>query len=265
MLGKVLAYPFGLAARRPGEVGLVVVVSVLALCVLDAAFAEIGFDVLSDNEFSSDEGRFYLLVSSFVTAFVAALPMSLALEELGCREGRPSLADGVALLALGIWFGVAVMLPFAIGGLLTSGGLSVIAPERYRQPISVAVAAVWAIGLLFVWMRLLLAGPYTLTDNRVRLFKSWALTKGRFWRMLAFTLAALAIGLLLASLPVLLLSFVWPVQSAIGSWQDALGLDTLPHIVALELGFALSTAYFSAAQAAMFDQIVAHQGSSRPS
>jgi hypothetical protein len=264
MLGKVLAYPFGLAARRPGEVGLIVVVSVLALWVLDVAFAEIGFDALSDNELGSDEGRFYLLISSFVSAFVAALPMSLALEELGHRAGRPSLADGVALLALGIWFGVAVILPFAIGGLLTSGGLSVIAPERYRLPISVAVGAVWAIGLLFVWMRLLLAGPHTLTDNRVRLFRSWGLTKGSFWRILAFTLAALAIGFLLALLPVLP-SYVWPVQSTIGSGQDALGLDTLPHLIALDLGFVVSTAYFSAAQAALFDQIVAHQDSSRPS
>jgi hypothetical protein len=55
------------------------------------------------------------------------------------------------------------------------------------------------------------------------------------------------------------------VQSTIGSGQDALGLDMLPHIIALELGFVLSTAYFSAAQAALFDQIVAHQDSSRPS
>jgi hypothetical protein len=54
--------------------------------------------------------------------------------------------------------------------------------------------------LLWIWVRLSLAGPLTFADRRFRLFESWSLTKGHAWKLfgLAILMILVWIGLQIA-------------------------------------------------------------------
>jgi len=84
----------------------------------------------------------------------------------------------VVTLAAGLIAGAALAMGEGIGALVgTLAGL----------------AAVGAI--IFVAVRMSLAGPMTFAEQRLRVFQSWTLTRGRFWRL--FGAYALAVILML--------------------------------------------------------------------
>ena len=101
-------------------------------------------------------------------------------------------ADELRLLALkivttAIWTGLLFIGLFTIQ---TAGvGASQIAT---LLGLVVYVGLIW-LGLL-VWVRLSLAGPATFVERRLVIFRSWSLTRGQFWRLLAAYLLAFAVA-----------------------------------------------------------------------
>jgi hypothetical protein len=92
----------------------------------------------------------------------------------------------VAVIALVIGAG-----PGALKGGLAGVSLSAIAP-------AVLVGLAGLVLLVFLAVKLSLAPAQTVAERGIRIFSSWTLTKGRFWRILA--------TYLLAALPVLILT-----------------------------------------------------------
>ncbi len=253
MLADVIAYPFGLAARRPVATLAFFAFWLVVLFAVDAGFAELGHNVFSSDPFASDAGRLYNVVTSLFSTFVAAFPMAFALHDANLRVRGPSFRDGVALLALGIWFGIAVILPLVIVGVLIVGGLSALAPEGLREAIAAAVAGVCIIVAVYIALRLSFAGPRTLIDERIHLFRTWSLTRGKVWSILAISLVA-------AIVAVVLVIVTWIPQMLVSApnlyaWTDALEPAAAITIVSSELGYLLATAYFSAAQGCLYSKL----------
>lgn len=180
MVGELIVYPFVLMARRPGMALVIMAFGALAYVAIDLAFAQIGYDAIYDD-LDGARGRFYFAVTNLLSYLVIAPAMASALEQLGQRARIPSLMDAVALAVVGIWYAVAVMLPFVLVGGLAVAALSAFVPEAYRVIAAIGVVCVLAVPAIYISVRLFFAGPQTLVSERVQLFSTWPLTRGAFW------------------------------------------------------------------------------------
>lgn len=252
MIGALIAYPFVLIARRPGDAIGLISVSAAVFIAIDLGFAELGVDVLGDDAFTSD-ARLYVVLTNILSMFLVGLVMGLALEQLGQRLRKPSLRDGVALWALSIWYGVAVLLPFILVTALLAGGLSLIAPEPYREAFAAGVVCLAAVAFVYVSVRLWFAGPRTLVNERVHLFKSWPLTRGKFWPIFGLSILA-AIPSVVIILAPTLFALLTP-STPLSSFQAQTPLAQLAEIALAEFSIVFGTFYFSAAQTFVFDRL----------
>lgn len=105
---------------------------------------------------------------------------------VGPDEGR------IVLLML-VYFALVVGFTFVVTlvvGLLSAGAMAVGGPAGALLGVVIGLAAM---GLfIFVGVRLSLAGPMTFAEGRLRIFESWKLTRGNFWRLLgAYVLAVI--------------------------------------------------------------------------
>ncbi|MBL8546576.1 MAG: hypothetical protein JNL81_08925 [Hyphomonadaceae bacterium] len=249
MIGALIAYPFVLIAQRPTAAIALIVVSIAIFFALDLAFAELGYNALYDDPASSN-GRLYTLVTNLISMFVSGFAMALALQHLGQRTQNPSLRDGVALLALGVWYGIAVLLPFVLVAALAAGGASYFAPEPYRMHVAVAAAGLVALPLIYVSVRLWFAGPRTLLDERIHLYQSWPLTRGRFWPILGTTLLSLIPTVVLVVAPQILFEALFTLNMLPDGqvWEIAeMGIT--------EVFFVFGAFYFYSAQSFIFHRL----------
>jgi hypothetical protein len=94
----------------------------------------------------------------------------------------------------------------------------------------VAYLGMVGLGVLLVWiaLRLSMAGPMTFAEGRFRLFESWAFTKGRSWKLFWTMLlpSALLIGLYLFTFAGMILFVIAPLGLAGQTWT-ALGGGSL--------------------------------------
>lgn len=249
MIGALIAYPFVLIGQRPRPALGLFVVSIAIFFALDLAFAELGYNALYDDP-ASNSGRLYTLVTNLISMFVSGFAMALAVQHLGRRTQNPSLRDGVALMALGIWYGLTVLLPFALVAALAAGGASYFAPETYRLHVAIAAACVVALPFIYVSARLWFAGPRTLVDERIHLYRSWALTRGKVWPILGATLLSLIPTLVLVALPQILFEalFLLNMLPDGRAWEMA-------EMAITEVFFVSGTFYFYAAQSFVFDRL----------
>ncbi len=97
----------------------------------------------------------------------------------------------IVALVLGVLIGIALMV---LG--VMSGQAGAPPPQLVSEVLGAAVVIV----SIAVWVRFSMAWPMTFAEKRMRLFASWRLTRGSFWRltgayMLAAALAALVLAL----------------------------------------------------------------------
>jgi hypothetical protein len=88
---------------------------------------------------------------------------------------------------------------------------------------------------VFVGVRLSLAGPMTFAEQRLRVFGSWALTRGQFWRLLG----AYVLSIVLALVVVLLGMVIYAATAAIlvGGNLEAVGQVFQPDMTSVAAYF----------------------------
>jgi hypothetical protein len=161
-----------------------------------------------------------LLASLFILVLAFAVIAAIARAALGMADsgswlnfplGRPAWRlIGAFLLFLLICIGVAIVLilasfvlGFGIGALAAAAGTAVIA-SLVKLVVMVLIYAVFA----FVGIRLgFLLTPVVIAEEKIGMRRSWALSKGNFWRLLVIALGTL-LPFFIAEL--LLLTFVLP-------------------------------------------------------
>ena len=85
-----------------------------------------------------------------------------------------------------------------IGAAIT--GLVAMASRPLAGVAGVVALFAWIAVLIFVPIRLSLAGPHTFADHRLRPFASWTMTKGRFWPMFGAYFLATVFALIVSIL-----------------------------------------------------------------
>jgi hypothetical protein len=131
------------------------------------------------------------------------------------RLGRAEL--NVALAPVVYWlmgFAYLFVVLFLVNGIQGLGGALA---GSENALIGYGVVALLAVALIYPAVRLSLALPLTLAEGRIRILKSWRLTRGHFWPLLgAYTLTM--IYLVLVGLVALILFWLlaWLISRALG-------------------------------------------------
>ncbi|HLK25698.1 MAG TPA: hypothetical protein VKT30_13670 [Caulobacteraceae bacterium] len=136
---------------------------------------------------------------------------------LGADELRMLVLNLVLdLLWLGVLTAVSLVTTLAADAAATSAGSPAV--------LLGAAATAGSIGLgVTVMVRLSLAGPMTFAERRLRIFESWALTRGVFWRLFWAYLLALVLAF---AVFLLMLMLVYGILGAI-----ALGAGLAPQSI----------------------------------
>lgn len=113
---------------------------------------------------------------------------------LGSDELRLALLVVIYLvLAIGFIFAVTL-----VAGLLAAAAGALGGAAEALLGVLILLAALGFI--VFVAVRLSLAGPMTFAEQRLRVFESWTLTRGNFWRLLGAYVLAIVLALVVALL-----------------------------------------------------------------
>ena len=97
-------------------------------------------------------------------------------------------------LLLGFYLAVFVVSLVVVGVLMAVlGNAAAIALTAILIPVVICA-------LIFFGVRLSLASPLTFATRRITVFRSWSMTRGRFWPLLGAYLIALALGLVVFAL-----------------------------------------------------------------
>ena len=184
-----------------------------------------------------------LLAVSLVSNAVMGAAMNRAVLRPGddrfgfLRLGVDELRQlGLGCLALALFAAAYVALAFAVG--LVAGLVGAVAKGGAVIVIALGVAAT-AAALAYLWVRLSLASPLTFDTGRIDLLGSWALTRGRAWRILG----TYAVSLLLMALVYLLSALVIAALAALlngGRPTDALAPSDLRSLGAYFTPFRIA-------------------------
>ncbi|HEY5070815.1 MAG TPA: hypothetical protein VII63_02175 [Caulobacteraceae bacterium] len=146
----------------------------------------------------------YAAIAVFAVVFYPVLYAAMARAVLKpdddrfgyLRLGRDELRQlGLLLLfgLLGFGFYLLLIVMIVVVSLVAKGGAAAVA--------GVLVALIGFFGIVAAWIvvgvRLSLASPMTFASERIDLFGSWALTKGRFWSILGTYLLTWALAALI--------------------------------------------------------------------
>ncbi|MGH7023575.1 MAG: hypothetical protein ACREEB_08300 [Caulobacteraceae bacterium] len=223
----------GLLARRPGSAIVWAVLWAVLLALVTIPFAGIltQFVTLAVQSGGRPDpaallaiipglGAFWLLATlcSLVVGAVISCAVYRAILDpddsafaylrLGDQEIQVLLVNFVrALVIFGVNLGLSIVVAIVALMATTAGPAAGAMVNLLGRLIIIAV-------MIWVQLRLILAGPMTFTEHRFRLFESWSLTGGSVWR------------LFLVGLIVVLIAFV--VYLALGTLGVFVGMS-LPH------------------------------------
>lgn len=140
-----------------------------------------------------------LLVIAVTSAAVYRVVLRPSDSRFGyLRLGRDELR--LALLML-VYLVLAVGFTFVVtlvAGLLAAGAGALGGAAGTLLGVLIGLATLGFI--VFVAVRLSLAGPMTFAERRLRVFESWSVTRGNFWRLLGAYVLAIVLALIVALL-----------------------------------------------------------------
>jgi hypothetical protein len=210
MIGAALTYPFLFARRRP--------VSLLATLLIGCVLKGLASMLVSPGQMldvGAQFPHFYALFyaaqyfsQELLQAALIAMLLAAALVDLRVRNRKPNLLDMPLLAAARAAFMLVVMAPFY--GLQYGYSLFVqqwmrvsVEARAGAESISSAEAASWTEPMwwyapsvvlfliaIIIYVRLAFAWPRTLATGQFTFFRSWAETRGKFWRLAGALLPA---------------------------------------------------------------------------
>ena len=158
----------------------------------------------------SDPAAFWPAAQKLAPFFLAGLPLSVAFQAIfTCavyrailrpedsargylRLGLDELRMMVLNIVLGVIWGATVFTVLLVALLAAA------AAGTASESITVLIGDVVTVGVfcaaILVLTRLSLAGPMTFADRRLRVFASWSLSKGVFWRLFGAYALSFALG-----------------------------------------------------------------------
>ena len=176
---------------------------------------------------------------------------------LGRDEGLQLLLALLVLLAL---FAYSLLVSTLAGAAIS---LATLAGPLAGPPVQAFALALMAAALLYPAVRLSLAPAATFTARRIRLFDTWSLTRGQFWRLLGVYATALMLAAVVFFLALVIAdALIFSLAMASGGGTDAVkamqrpdlsslpALFSAPSLVALALGAAISAPIYVVTAAA---------------
>ncbi len=151
--------------------------------------------------------------------------------------GGDELRQLLVLVLLGLLF-FALYIVTAIVAIVAAVALGIAAQSAGGVVVGIlvgVVAGLTVVGVfLFVAVRLSLASPLTFDTERVSIFASWRLTKGRFWALLG---AYLLSGVMVLLLSVVALVVTAVIATVVGGGLSAAGVIFRPDMTSLATYF----------------------------
>jgi len=212
---------------------------------------------------ASDPAAFWAAAQKLMPFFLAGLPLSLAFQSIfTCavyravlrprdaragylRLGMDEVRMGVLNVILSLLWGT-VIFGVVIVTALAAETASTTAPSGMVLIGDVATLVMIGVGVV-VLVRLSLAAPMTFAERRLRVFESWQLTRGCFWRLFWAYLMAFLLGAVVLLLMLIVVSAV----AAIGIQLSGIPLAALGQMSGNPV--VMVSAFVSqAATAAMF-------------
>lgn len=208
---------FRLIGRRPASLVLWSLFVLVSCAAMIGLFLVVAWSALADLGLKAEE----VMVPADVLRSIAPLGLAVALivplallmngvllaalyravlqpGKVGfgyLRLGGDELRQVVVILLQFLMAAVFVAVPTAALAWLHAGDFDGLGPGRW---LAIVLTGLGVLGLyLWTGVRLSLAGPMTLAAGRVRFFRSWALTRGRFWPLFAMYLLATVLSLVI--------------------------------------------------------------------
>jgi len=152
----------------------------------------------------------YLLLIPFALIFYPVLYAAMSRAVLRPAEGRWGYLrlgmDEVRQLLLFLLVIIVALVAEIVGsiGALIPVVIIAMVAKGLASLITVIVFLVLLCAMIYVWVRLSLSWPLTFDRQRVSLFGSWALTRGRFWKMFGTYVLVLAMAVVVCLLVALI-------------------------------------------------------------
>lgn len=174
-----------------------------------------------------------LIASAMIYAAVSRAVLRPVESAFGyLRLGMDEVRVLVVSIVLSLVFLVLGCVVFGIVGIVAGLTVSSGMPALWL----LVVLLVFAATALFIWLavRLCLAIPITMAEQRIAIFDSFAVTKGRFWPLLGMSLLAFVMSIVVSLLGSLV---AMPAQLATG------GLQSLSELEGESLQVIIQTAW----------------------
>ena len=128
---------------------------------------------------------------------------------LGLRFGMQELRQTVVIVVLGMLQFLVYVVILTLGFILAAAAASV--SQAMGGMVLALDLVLLLVALVYIGVRLSLAGPMTFDGHSVRIFQSWRLTRAHFWPMLGAYLLALIFATVVSVLGMLVLKGVYAV------------------------------------------------------
>lgn len=199
----------------------------------------------------SDMGGFFVLLLAFSLAFYAVLfaaayraylrPEDRAVGAL--RFGADEVRMGGWLLVMFLaWLVYLFLVAFAF---LLVVGIAKGVGGPLAALIDLIATAAMVCALVYPAVRLSLAGPMTMDRREIYFLRSWALTKGQFWRLLSAYFLTTAVLVLVSLLWVIIMVAILAVVAlAMGGGVESVAGMAKPDMTSIGAYFAPGTVVY---------------------